>query len=194
MGETMKTAFLVIGSLITIASIVPYLIDIARGKTKPNLVSWITWTLLTAIATAAEIAAGEWFTAIFTAAAVVETGSVVVFGIFKRAYVRYTAFDIVCQVAALGGIVLWQAFDSPLIGIMGAVIIDFIGALPTVRHAWLQPYEETWQTYALCFVGAIFGVLALSSFTWESLSYPLYIVLINAVFTIIILGRHDRST
>lgn len=185
----MKTAFLVIGSLITIASVVPYLIDIARGKTKPNLVSWITWTLLTAIATVAEFSAGEYFTAIFTAAAVVETGSVVVFGLAKKAYVRYETFDVVCQIAALVGIVLWQVFDSPLIGILGAVIIDFIGALPTVRHAWQKPFEETWQTYALCFIGAIFGLLALSSFTWASLAYPLYLALINFLTVSVILLR-----
>lgn len=189
----MKTGFLIVGSLITIASVVPYLIDIVKGTTKPNLVSWITWTLLTAIATVAEIAAGEWFTAIFTGAAVIETGSVVVFGLIKKAYVRYTTFDVVCQVAALSGIVLWQIFDSPIIGILGAVIIDFIGALPTVRHAWQKPFEETWQTYALCFVGAVFGVLALSSFTWESLSYPLYLVAINALVTAILLGRRKWS-
>jgi hypothetical protein len=189
----MKTTFLVFGSVITIISVIPYLIDIVKGKTKPNLVSWITWTLLTAIATAAEIAAGEWFTAIFTAAAVIETGSVVVFGLVKKAHVQYGYFDIVCQVAAIVGIILWQVFDSPLIGILGAVLIDFIGALPTVRHSWLAPFEETWQTYALCFVGAIFGILALSNFNWASLSYPLYIVLINLVTAAVIIMRRQST-
>lgn len=106
---------------------------------------------------------------------------------------RYTTFDVVCQAAALVGIVLWQVFDSPIIGILGAVIVDFIGALPTVWHAWQKPFEETWQTYALCLVGAVFGVLALSSFTWESLSYPVYLVVVNALTAAIILTRRKMK-
>lgn len=189
----MSILFLILGSVLTIASVVPYLIDILKGKTKPNLVSWITWTLLTGIATAAELAAGEWVTAIFTGAAVIETGSVVAFGLAKKAYVKYTRFDVVCQVAAILGIIIWQLFDSPVIGVISAVVIDLIGALPTVRHAWQKPDEETWVTYAICFIGAIFGLLALETYNWVSIPYPLYIVAINLVTTAVILYRRKGA-
>ncbi len=194
MDSSVKLAFLIVGSLLTIVSVVPYLIDIVKGKTKPNLVSWITWTLLTGIATAAELSAGEWVTAIFTGAAAIETASVVVFGLAKKAYVKYTRFDVVCQIAAIVGIVVWQLFDSPAIGVISAVVIDLIGALPTVRHAWQKPSEETWATYAMCFVGAAFGILALDSYNWVSFPYPLYIVLINLVTFAVILHRRKVIT
>jgi hypothetical protein len=185
----MKTVLLVLAAVITIAGVLPYLRDILRGTTKPNIVSWITWTLLTGIATAAEIAAHEHVAAIFTGAAVVETASVVVLGI-RHGYVKYTGFDVVCQIAAVIGIILWQLFDSPTLGVVASVTIDFIGALPTFRHSWLKPSEETWQTYALSGLGGAFAIAALTDYNWISLPYAVYIVGVNAVLSLIIINRN----
>ncbi len=184
----MKTLFLILAALVTIVSVLPYLRDILRGTTKPNIVSWITWTLLTSIATAAEIAAHEYVAAIFTGAAVIETGLVVIFGI-RHGYVKYTSFDVVCQVAAIVGIILWQVFDSPTIGVVGAVAIDFVGALPTFRHSWIKPAEETWQTFAVSGFGGLLAILALETYNWVSLPYAVYIVGVNVVLSLIIIRR-----
>lgn len=186
----MKTLFLVLATVVTVGSVVPYLRDILKGTTRPNIVSWITWTLLTGIATAAEIAAHEYATAIFTGAAAVETGLVVVLGL-RHGYVKYTSFDVVCQIAAIVGIILWQVFNSPVIGVVGAVAIDFVGALPTFRHSWLDPSEETWQTYALAGLGGAFAVAALTDYNWISLPYAVYIIAVNVVLSGIIVKRRS---
>jgi hypothetical protein len=189
----MKTVFLILASIIMIGSVLPYLRDIIKGTTKPNLASWITWTLLTGIATAAEISAGEYVAAIFTGSAVVETALIVILGVWYG-YVKYVMFDVVCQVAAIVGIILWQIFDSPTIGVLASVTIDFIGALPTVRHSWISPHEETWATYALAALGGVFAILALEDYNWVSLPYAVYIVLIDAVIFGILLIRAKKVT
>jgi hypothetical protein len=188
----MKTLFLVFASLITVSAVIPYLRDIVKGTTKPNLVSWITWTLITGIATAAEIAAHEYVTAIFTGAAMLETASVVAFGL-RHGFVKYARFDVVCQISAIVGLILWQLFNSPSIGVVASVVIDFIGVLPTVRHSWLKPHEETWSTFALSGVGGVFGVLALTSYNTTSLTYPLYIVVINVLTSTVIVTRQKAA-
>ncbi|HEX7368322.1 MAG TPA: hypothetical protein VF261_01545 [Candidatus Saccharimonadales bacterium] len=184
----MKTVFLILAAVVTVGSVLPYVRDILKGSTKPNIVSWITWTLLTGVATAAEISAHEYVTAVFTGSAVVETGLVVVLGL-RRGYVKYTSFDVVCQIAAIAGIILWQIFNSPTIGVVGAVVIDFVGALPTIRHSWQRPGEETWQTYALAGAGGALAIAALHDYNWVSLPYAVYIVLINAALSLIITSR-----
>lgn len=186
----MKVVFLVLATVVTIGSVLPYVRDILRGITKPNIVSWTTWTLLTGIATAAEIAAHEYAAAVFTGAAAAETALVVVLGL-RRGYVKYTGFDVICQIAAVAGIVLWQIFNSPVIGVVGAVMIDFVGALPTFRHSWLRPGEETWQTYMLAALGAAFAVAALTDYNWISLPYAVYIVLVNTALSVIIIHRRS---
>jgi hypothetical protein len=184
----MKSFFLAISVLVTLVAVLPYLKDIVKGTTKPNLVSWITWTLLTGVATIAELVAGEQVAAIFTGAACLETLAVVLFGL-NKGFVKYTAFDVWCQIGALTGFVLWWLFNSPAVAVMAAVTIDLIGALPTVRHSWLAPGEETWQTYALSGLGGFFALLALTTYNWTSLPYAVYIVLINVLMTLVIIGR-----
>lgn len=188
----MKILFLILATLVTIGSVVPYARDIIKGSTKPNIVSWITWTLLTGIATAAEIAGHEYVTAIFTSAAVLETAIIVVLGL-KHGYVKYTTFDVVCQIGAIVGLILWQLFNSPTVGVIASVAIDFIGAMPTIRHSWLQPTEETWSAYALAGLGGAFAIAALTRYNWTSLTYAVYIVLVNIILSVILIGR-QRTT
>lgn len=184
----MQLIFLIFASVITFTSVFPYLKDIIRGSTRPNIVSWITWTLLTAIATIAELVGGETATAIFTLSATMATLLVVLFGL-RYGYTKYSRFDVWCQVGALLGFVLWWIFNSPVLAIVAAVIIDFIGTLPTIVHSWKSPKEETWITYSMTVVGALFTILALTSFNWSSLSYPVYIILINSLLSVTILVR-----
>jgi len=184
----MKTAFLILAAAITLVGAVPYIRDILRGTTKPNLVSWITWTLLTGIATAAAISAHEYVVAIFTGAAALEVFTIVLFGL-RHGYVKYTRFDVICQVAAIVGIILWQLFNSPAVGVMAAVIIDLVGYLPTLRHSWQKPHEETWQTYAISGLGAVFALGALSTYNWVTLPYAIYIVVVNILASGVIIYR-----
>jgi len=189
----MKTVFLVLSVATTIASAAPYIRDIIKGSTKPNLVSWITWSLLTGIATAAAIAAHENVAAIFTGTATLSTSLIVVLGI-RHGYVKYTQFDVTCQIGAIVGIILWQLFNSPAIGVVGAVVIDFVGALPTFRHAWLKPGEETWLTFAMGGIGGFFAILALRSYDWVNLPYAVYIVVVNVALVYVIVSRARKVT
>jgi hypothetical protein len=173
-----KTLFLVIAAVLSVAAIVPYIRDVFQGKTKPNLVSWITWSLLTGIATAAEITGHQYVTAVFTGSTAAATFAVVLSGL-KHGYVKYTSFDVICQIAAVVGLVLWLLFNSPTIGIVASVLIDFAGALPTFRHMWLKPREETLSTYVIEGVGGFFAIAALSKYTVVSLTYVIYIVVMS---------------
>ena len=184
----MKNVFLILSVLITVGSVFPYIRDILKGTTKPNIVSWITWTLLTLVATIAELAAHEYRTALFTSAAVLETTIIVALGL-KYGYAKYTRFDAVCQIGALSGFLLWWLFNSPAIAVLASVSIDFIGALPTIRHSWIKPGEETWPTYAMAGIGGLLAIFAFTAFNWTSLTYPIYIVLINVVFTSVLIYR-----
>jgi hypothetical protein len=150
-------------------------------------------TLLTAVATIAEFSAGEYRTAIFTSTAVLETLIIVLLGL-KYGHTKYTPFDVICQVGALFGFVLWAIFNSPAAAVIFAVSIDFIGALPTIRHSWLKPGEETWITFAMAGAGGLLAIFARTSFNWTSLTYAVYIVLINIFISAILIGRANSHS
>lgn len=182
----------IIGALIAAFSTVPYLIDIVRGKTKPNIVSWFTWTLLVGISGSAAFVAGELKTALLLYAGAVATGLVVLFGL-KYGIAKFSRFDVFCQVGAIFGLVFWLVFDSPAIGILVPLTIDFIAMLPTLRHAWLKPYEETWQTFLIGTIAPFFTILSLMAYNIPSLAFPLYLVLANGSITFAILYQRSRK-
>ena len=178
----------IIGSLITVSAVIPYLVEIVRGQTKPRVVSWFVWTVLTGLGMAAALAEGQYLTSVLLGTAGFVTLLVVILG-WKHGDRHFEKLDIVCLVGAMVGIILWQLFDSPAIGALAAVGLDLIGGLPTLIHAWKKPHEETWITFFLSFLGAGIALAAISDWRITSVAYPIYLVAINALYTAVLLGR-----
>jgi len=188
----MRTLLITLSGVLTIAAVVPYLIEIVRGKTKPRIVSWFTWSLLTGIACAATFSDGQTASGILLLCATIEVLLVVVFGL-KHGDRKIERLDIICQAAALAGLALWLIFNSPAVAVIATVIIDLIGSIPTIKHSWLRPYEETWITFGLCSLGAACTLLAITEWSVTAVAYPLYIVVVNVVMAMIILLSPRRK-
>jgi len=184
----MQNALAVAGALISSSGAIPYILDIVRGKTHPNLVSWVTYSLVNVVSGFAALSAGEPHTAILSFFGLAATGSIAVMGI-RHGVRKYTAFDITCQVLAITGIVLWQFTGNPTIAICIAIIVELIASLPTWRHAWIAPYAETWQGFLLGGAGCIFTILSLSRFNFISLAFQIAVIIVNATVIRIILSR-----
>src|SRR4051812_3538394 len=125
----MKTVLLIAGTLVMFASVVPYILDVLHRKTKPRIVSWFNWSLLFGISGAAALADQQYPSAVLTLTDAAACALIVVLGI-KRGKHTFEPLDIVCQVAALVGLLLWILLDSPLLAISITAAIDFVVTLP----------------------------------------------------------------
>ncbi len=177
-----------LGAALIVGSGIPYMIDVVKKKTRPNIVSWFTWTLLISIGGFAALDANEVSTAVLTFADAVQCMLIVGLGLIYG-YAKFSRFDAICQVGAIVGLLLWLIFNSPTIAIVATIAIDLIAALPTFRHSWLAPGEETWQTYLISGIGAAIGVISLEDFTVNSLAYPLYVTLLGTALAFLIIFR-----
>ena len=180
--------FLAASVLLGILGIIPYIRHVVNGQTKPNIAGWLTWTLLTAVATVAEMGAGEYITAIVTLSATLQTGLIVILGM-KYGYASYHWTDRVCQIAALLGLGFWVIVKNADIAVLLMVAIDTLGAVPTMRHAWQSPNEETALAFAISALAGLASVGAVSSQTITGLSYPIYLTVINVMLATLILSR-----
>jgi membrane-associated HD superfamily phosphohydrolase len=184
----MKTVFIVISSILLIVNVLPYLRDVYRRKTKPRVVSWLNWSLLTVIACAASFSDHQYASAILALIASLETLSVVILGL-KYGDRHITPFDIACQIGAVIGLILWLIFNSPSVAIIASLTIDFIVGLPTLKHAWGKPHEETAITFFMSSLAAVFTLLAVSSNKITAIALPIYLILANLLIFVIIVGR-----
>jgi len=159
------------------------------------VVSWFTWTLLTGIACAASFSDGQVAAGVLMACATVEVLSIVILGFIKRGDHSFERLDIICQAGALVGLVLWLVFNSPAVAVLAAVTIDLVGAIPTFKHSWVKPHEETSITFALSSVGGLLTLLVTESWAVTAVAYPLYIFVVNAVLSaVILLSPHRRAS
>jgi hypothetical protein len=184
----MITALIILSSLLTVVSAIPYIVAIIRGTTKPRVVSWLIWSVLTAIAGVASYADGQYAAAILMLFVTLETLAVVVLGL-KHGDRKFARLDIVCLLGAAAGIILWQIFDSPAFAVLATLLIDLLGGIPTLVHSWRKPFEETWQTYALSSLASVCTVIAAGNWQITSVAFPLYLVAINLVLAVLLLLR-----
>ena len=182
----------IIAGLIMVVTMAPYIIDTVKGKTHPNIVSWFTWTLLTGIGAVAAFSEGAVTTGIFSVGSSLATLTIVILGL-RYGVKRYSRFDIVCQALALVGIVLWQITQAGEVAIAIVVAVDMLAALPTIRHAWHDPYAETWQTFVLGTFGSILALFTITQMTFSAFAYPVWITLGNIIIASVILYRRRQK-
>lgn len=187
----MKEFLAIAAGVLAAVSTFPYLVDIVRRKTKPNIVSWLTWTILTTISGSAALAAHEPRAAILLFGSSLCTAAVVVLGV-RFGIAKFSLFDIFCQIGAGVGLACWLIFNSPTIGIVVPVIIDFVGMMPTLRHSYIKPDEETWQTFLIGIVAPILTIVSLTSFNINNLSYPLYLFLANTTIVLVVITQRKK--
>jgi D-alanyl-lipoteichoic acid acyltransferase DltB (MBOAT superfamily) len=186
-----KEFLAIFAAALAAVSTFPYLVDIVRRKTKPNIVTWLTWTILTLISGLAALAAGEPRAALLLFGSTICTGAVVVLGL-KFGIAKFSLFDTLCWIGAGLGLLFWLIFNSPTIGIVVPVIIDFVGMMPTLRHSYLKPDEETWQTFLIGIIAPILTIMSLNDFNINNLAYPLYLLLANTAIVATVVTRRRQ--
>lgn len=188
----MRTALTIFGSVLILFSALPYVLAVARRETKPRIVSWFTWTLLLLISCAATIADHDWAAALLLTGDAIGTSAIVIFGL-KYGDRTFERLDIICLASALVGLTLWFIFNSPLIAVVASVTIDFVGAVPSVKHCWQKPYEETALTFAMGSIGSLATLAAIRPFRLTAVVYPIYLVIVNGAFASIVFLRRSRA-
>ena len=150
----MTLTLIILSAILTFIGVVPYTLDILKGKTKPRVVTWFVWSVLTGIAAVASYVDHQYPAAILSFMAMMGTAMIVVLG-YRNGDRRFERVDFLCLGGAGVGLVLWWYFNSPAIAIIASIMIDFIGAVPTLIHSWKKPHEETWIVFLLSFLGAL---------------------------------------
>ncbi len=179
MLRVMKDILALLVAFIMLFATLPYIIDIIKGKTKPNIITWLTWSILIGIGAAALFSDKETNAALLLVGDFCATFAVVIFGL-RHGTAKLDRFDIFCQIGAIIGLLLWLIFDSPLMAIIATIVIDLIGTIPTLRHSWNYPEEETPITFLLGVIATVLTLFSLKTYSISAWIYPAYLLISNA--------------
>ena len=180
----MRTLLLVIGSLLPILSVITYIVSILKGQTRPERMTRFLLVVITAVTFAALWVGGDtsgvWLALVSFLQAVL-----VCLLSFKKGMGGTSRLDFICLALCLGGIGLWMLSDWPWIGLLAAIAADCVAMVPALRKTMRLPHTELALFYALDVVAGV-AILLAGHRTAEAMVFPVYIILINLVFVVVI--------
>lgn len=189
----MKELFGAITIILSLVGYIPYIRDVLRGQTKPHAFSWIIWTLVTFIIGAAQLAAGSGWGAVHNLVTGL-IGLIILIYALRNKDKDIKRVDVVLFILALLSIPLWLLTKNPTTAIVLITAIDIFAFLPTFRKTWNQPWSETLISYVLAGIKYGFALLAIGSYDFATLLYPIVLVVMNASLVTIMVVRRRKVT
>lgn len=189
--ELFKEIVGVIAVLVTLISYIPYFRDIFAGHTKPHAVSWLVWGIVNSVIFVGQVThdggAGAWMmgvTALFVVAIFVLAA--------KNGLKHVNRFDWLCLAISVIAIVPWLLTKDPLFSVILVTVIDLVAFIPTIRKAFILPFEETLSTWSLSVLKYALGIVALGSLSLANTLFPLTMVVANGLFVLMLIMRRHR--
>jgi hypothetical protein len=181
--------FGVAAALIGIGAIVPYVRDMIRGETRPNIVSWGLWALTVGISAAAQFVAEPSWSGALVAVTFFGDSTVLILAIVAYGYAKYYWWDGVCLILSIAALVLWGLSGNPLVALGFAILADGLAFIPTYIKSYREPFTEpplSWLTFGFSGLLALGGA---STFDFPSIAFPLYYFVANCLLGILIVAR-----
>lgn len=168
----------VVAGLLFIAGFIPYIRAILVGTTKPAKASWIIWASLDTITIVGMCVQNSLNGQIIGA---VIGAWIVALLALKYGASGWTWLDKFCITGAVLGIILWQLFSSPTLGIITSLTVVFLGSIPTFVSAWKDPSRENKTGWTIFWLSCICAVMAIPKLTLDDASQPIVFLLIETI-------------
>lgn len=174
----MAEIFAILSGLILAAGAPPYLIDILKGKTKPERATWFIWSVLGTIAFFSQLSLHGGWSLVFIG--LDGLGSIIVFLLSLRYGVGgWSLLDKAGLAIATIGVVISLLARDATIALGGVVLADVAGVVLTVQKTFRNPRSETSITWFFLGTSALFGALAVGKIQFNLLLYPVYLAVAN---------------
>lgn len=181
-----------LSSILAFISYIVYIVAILKGNARPHRTTRLVLVLITVLATASLFAQGSttaiWLSGVFA------FGCILIFILsIKYGMGGWAKEDILCLIIALIGIGVWKITSNPIYGLFASIAADLSGQVPMLIKTYKFPETEVWTFYSIDVLAAILNIFAITNKTYQELSYPLYIVLIDGLTITFILRKRFLS-
>jgi hypothetical protein len=186
-----KTLLSVLSILIQIAGFLIYFWGIYKGKTKPHAFTWLVWAILSAIGFFAVLTSQGYTVAWVLGINIIGNCITSYIGFYQKRVI-YDFYDWMALLGALVGIVLWQITHIPLYAVILISLSDILGMVPTIRKAYVLPFEENIESFAIGIMFYVLAISALTSFDITNWLYPVVIIFTDLLLVFIIFIRRKK--
>ena len=170
-----------LAGLLVILGVIPYVIGILKGKTRPNRATYAIWAVVNVINVSSYITVGA-RTTIWTGLGFAFTAILILGLSVKHGMGGFSKFEVACLVLASIAIYLWVATKSAEIALFTSYAAIMLGFLPTIKKAYLLPHTENTISWVMVAIASSLNLTALSSWAPDIAITPVS----NAVFDVIV--------
>jgi hypothetical protein len=164
-----------------------YIINTIKGKTKPNRVTWLIWSVAPIIGTAAAISNGVTWAILPTFMAGFAPLLVFIVSFFnKKSYWKLGGGDYLCGALAIIALVLWGVTKDPNVAIFFSILADLLAATPTLIKAWHHPETESATFFIMSAIAQITGFIAMKEWSFSESAFGIYLFIVNISLAVII--------
>ncbi|WP_157172177.1 hypothetical protein [Nocardia pneumoniae] len=178
---------------ISLYGVIAYLGGILDGDTRPRIASWAAWCTANTVFAVVAYIEGAHLAAGINAAAAAMNAAVIAVGFTHGSGLRPgDNIDWACLISSIACVMVTVGVSEKVFGALFAICANLIATIPTVRHAWSKPHEETWQTFAAnAFANSLglIGVLMVSGVEFTSIAGPLVSTAGNVGLVTLTIGR-----
>jgi hypothetical protein len=186
----LPTEFVYLGVLLVIIGNAGYIYDTIKGKTKPNRVTWLLWSLAPLIAFAAMVSKGVGKEALATLVVGLGPATIFVASFFnKQAEWKLEKFDLFCGAISIIGLILWLISKEGNVAIFFSIVADFAAALPTVKKAYTNPETESSSAYTFSVANALIALLVIKVWNFENYGFMLYWIIMSGTIAVLVLRK-----
>lgn len=170
--------FVLVAALITFIGIFLYALSTFKGKTRPNKVTWILWTIIPLITFFAQLSEGVGWVSLFSLAYAIGPLLVVIASFTnKKAYWKIGPFDVVCGIISLLALLLWWITGDGILAIIFSIVADFAAGCPTLIKSYKAPETESISAYVVGVISGLVTLATIQQWTLATYLFPAYITL-----------------
>jgi hypothetical protein len=182
--------FVYVAAALSLYGVYDYVRATLRGDTLPNRVSWGLWGIEGVLGFVVEVQQHVGPAAVMTLMFGV-VPIIVVLASFRghHGVWHVDAFDIVCGIISLLGIVFWGVVGQQTVALVAFISADQVAALPTLRKSWRAPQTESPKVFVTGVVNSAITLMVLKHFTTEGVVFPGAILVCDTVISTLVIGR-----
>jgi len=159
--------------ILQVISNIPYIRDMLRGTTRPNIFSYVIWFILALIAVAAQWSAGASWSILILVAVVLNTSIIILLALKGYGYKRYTWLDWACLALGIAAIIVWKVTNNPVAALIMALAASVLADIPTVFKTYREPHTELALSWLIAACAAILGIFS-AKWNVANLIFPIY--------------------
>lgn len=176
--------------VLTAASVIPYLVSVARGHTRPQRMTWFVFALLETIAALSQISEGNELGAFLAIG--LATGSIVIFVVSLWTGVGGSfRSDRAALAIALAGVAVSVRVGDPTVALAAAIVADLVAIGLTVHKVRIDPSSEAGALWAIDTVAGVLAIVAVGGPMGVDLAYPIHHTIVS--FTVLLTVTRGRS-